>query len=129
MALTWNAENCPEKDLILGDDEWTLTQGIIFSTMWLGMGEITEKNWKEFYHRTQYGKAMGMSSGVLDGDGEPYEYTPQDIHRRIGLHTNVAYEAPTKFRKRLLESLTESADRKIRKFEKEMENDDAAQAS
>lgn len=52
MSLDWNATNVENYEEITTDEEWVVTEAIIFGTMAIDMGEITEANWQEFYART-----------------------------------------------------------------------------
>lgn len=52
MALNWKIDKCRDHEELTTDEEWPVTQALIFGTMSTGLWEITEANWREFYRRT-----------------------------------------------------------------------------
>lgn len=67
------------------------SQAIIFGTMPLGIGSITEENAAEFYARLAYYELL-FGAFVTRWDGEtsiPEPITPEDVRLHIGLRTNV----------------------------------------
>lgn len=87
MALTWDARDVRDYDQ-LTDNERVTRESLIWSTMAIGMGEITAENAQEFYTRLSLlEKITGASR--FDGDGNPLFFTPEDVKRFIGLRTNV----------------------------------------
>jgi len=94
------------------------TEVIITLTMVVGIPEITEKNWMEFFHRVRmcelaYGPYFGVPS-----KSDPF--TPKHIHDHIGLGTNASRITPTIFRKKIWEKLEKDslrmAERYVEKF-------------
>lgn len=63
-----------------------LSQSLVFLTMSVGIGNLTEKNAGEFYARM---KIIGLITKF------DYIITPADIKNHIGLSTNVLYESRT----------------------------------
>ena len=114
MPLTWNAQKC---DIDFDDDsEAVVTQTIVFMSAAIGMGAITEKNWKEFFIRSE---VVNMVKGpFMFKGGENYALTPEDIHRRISLQTNVTFESKTKWRSNFMKGLESDAQWKLRDFNK-----------
>ena len=93
MSLNWSIEGIKDyKELLVkgvdkdGEFEHTnpVTDGLVWMTMIVDIGRITEKNWKEFYLRAKMYEAL---------KGRYFyecELTPEMIHRHIGLYTNVS---------------------------------------
>lgn len=76
------------------------TKSLIFATMVVGIGRITEGNAAEFYARLH---AFERLSGTyLTEQGKDVYLTPEDVQRHIGLSTNVANETRAKWLKRVL---------------------------
>jgi hypothetical protein len=69
-----------------------VTHALIFVTMSVDIGKITEKNYREFYSRTKFVFALHGSTLVTLDDNEEYKYrdfTLAEVKAHIGLHTNV----------------------------------------
>lgn len=83
MALRWNLDAIKDKETICfnGDYLNPLTEGLIWATILVGMGTITEENAEEFYHRLQFVNRL---------DKEPDNITLTTIQEHIGLRTNVS---------------------------------------
>jgi hypothetical protein len=126
MTLDYSIANCRDWEELNSDEEWNVTQGIIFSTMWVGMGSITEKNWKQFYERLTIQSMLVGGSGLNakneNGEWVPYRYTPEDVYRRIGLTTNVSPKTDAVFRKDALDNVKYDINRDIEKFLSEKED-------
>jgi hypothetical protein len=112
MSLNWNISNIKNYEEICFsvDDDGEkylsgITEALIFHTMAIGMGEITEQNVSEFYNRASlYAKFFGNPIRYYDEQTEKYEtrrFTANEIKNHIGLSTNVSYESPTKWRNRI----------------------------
>jgi hypothetical protein len=89
-----------------GSERWhPITEALIWHTMAIGIGQITDANVSEFYSRSRlYSKLFGDPIQFYNEETEKYEtrpFTATEIHNHIGLSTNVSYEAPTKWRNRL----------------------------
>jgi hypothetical protein len=70
---------------------------LILSTMIVGLGEITEKNYVQFYNRINI---IERISGAYLWDSEtknPSYVEQDDIKRMIGLKVNVANQTKAKF--------------------------------
>lgn len=93
-----------------------VTEAMIFRTMSLDMGEITEKNWKEFMFRSRlYTKVFSAPMTRHDRDGSPegLDFSPEDIKSHIGLTTNVSTKSRAGFLKRVIRVLEREAERSI----------------
>lgn len=95
-------EGSPED--LEGDLQWGITNNLIWATMAVSMGSITEKNYEEFYRRM-------IVVGRLTTP--PYQVTLADVKRRIGLSTNVSTETPTKFANNMKRVIIDDADYKV----------------
>lgn len=84
MALTWDVTACPA--WVRSEQEWPITQALIFLSMPLGYGSITEKNAADVYAAIAvYESLVGPT---LTEDGKPTRITPGMVAGRIGLKTN-----------------------------------------
>ena len=82
---------------------------IIWATIAVDMGRITEKNWKEFYRR------MRMLD-IVEGRPyfqEPYKLTPDLIKGMIGLHTNVITKPASSFNAKVARIMTSKIDKEL----------------
>ena len=87
MALHWNIEDV--KANYKDDAVWPITNALIWGTMSVGMGEITKKNWQEFYTRCHMIETI-HGAWLINPDGKERPITPQDVYEHIGLHTNAS---------------------------------------
>ena len=87
MSLNWDVRKV--RDGVVWDAEGKMkprANVIIWSTIAIQLGEITEKNVDEFYRRLnlwQYGVSPLLTYG-----GEPYYLTLEDVRDMIGLKVN-----------------------------------------
>ncbi|MGZ4659692.1 MAG: hypothetical protein ACXVYB_00265 [Arthrobacter sp.] len=110
MSLNWNATEAPDWDKL----EWPQKESLIFSTMSVGIGAITEENCEEWYSRY-------LQTYLAYGWGEPY-LTLQHVKYGIGLRTNVfPKETPAAFRKKLIRIIEDKAAQQLRAAKKAME--------
>ena len=72
-----------------------VTEALIFMTMSVKLGSITEANADEFYARMHFVEQLG--GPFLTKKGEPYWITAEDVHAHIGLVCNVTTEPTAKF--------------------------------
>lgn len=123
MSLNWNAQDVHDIDALHGDEvQWEVTKAIVFRTMLTNMGEITEKNYEEFYTRIALcDRLFGSLIGLTDEDGEMKDYfiTLADVKRRIGLETNVPEQSKAKFNGWLVRTLRRDVERSIREQKEE----------
>lgn len=74
------------------------TQTLIFATMSVGLGSITEKNAEEFYRRLAWVERDGAFRRSSEGD---VPFTLEDVKAHIGMTTNVSDETKSKWNKRM----------------------------
>ena len=113
MALHWNLSGIKDsKDMCWVQDEdgnkddknyylHPVTNSLIWATLIIGMGSITEKNHKEFHLRClDLQKADGYQplTEISDGDGELRTFTYEEVKAHIGLKTNVTFIGQAKWR-------------------------------
>ena len=115
----WADENTTEQQI---RESWK-TQAIVFLTMAIGMGSITESNHREFATRIIMWE--DVNSSYLRLGGEAYRLTYQDIHRRIGLFTNVTEKTKAQFAKTIAQDLRNVVEHQV-SYEKPSEEAVAA---
>ena len=124
MSLNWNVEDVHDFEVLHEDENgsgWAITKAIVFRTMLINMGEITEKNCEEFYTRIALcDECLGPSLGMTDEDGEMKDYfiSLADVKRRIGLNTNVSEDSKAKFNGWLMRTMRSDIERSIREQKK-----------
>jgi hypothetical protein len=103
MSLRWQIPQVPAL-------ESGLFQAIIFATMVVDLGTITEKNADEFYRRVNlWQRHVEPFARQFTGERpEPYYFTREDIRQCIGLRTNVLDRTGARWAKRLLEAIEET---------------------
>jgi hypothetical protein len=90
----------------------TTTHTILLLSMQVGLGRITEVNWREWYTRlSMIEKLYGPMRATSDG---PVFLTPDEVRAHIGLRVNVADETKAKFNARMARFLREQASRALR---------------
>ena len=78
-------------------------QEIIYFTMYIGMREITEKNWEQFYNRVHLHQVIKGTQYYNEVRKKlvPSFITKEDVKRMIGLKTNASSYTKSKFLKLL----------------------------
>ena len=85
-----------------------VTRALTFHSSSIGMGEITKKNWKEFFIRVALYEAVEGASLHKTGASYPAiprPITKEDVVNHIGLATNVSDISANEFHKRLAKNL------------------------
>ena len=118
MSLNFDVSAVPESIRLVEENGKTVmaprTHALIFLTMSVGMGEITEKNWPKFWARVDAEQKLHgarLNRMNEDGEWEPQFLTPQDIRDHIGLRTNVNPWTVSQWRKHLTEHFLRRAER------------------
>lgn len=73
-----------------------VTESLIFKTMSVGIGEITEANAAEFYARVHLVEQIDGPSMFGMPEGRPDTITVEDVRQHIGLQTNATYKVETR---------------------------------
>ena len=94
MPLNYDLQNV-EAD-IKDKNVWPISNALVWGTLSIAMGTITEKNWKEFYTRCHMIETI-HGAWLRDKKGPRY-ITPDDVKSHIGLRTNVVTESNAKFK-------------------------------
>lgn len=107
-----NVENYDENYPATEDNRWNpITEEIVFASMAVGLGKITDKTAPEFYARMQIFAA---------NHGFVYSSTASDIKNHVGFSVNVSDETRSQWFKRTIRpAIDEAVDGCINKF-KEM---------
>jgi hypothetical protein len=102
MSLNWDTTKCDEQALDT-DEAKEVTKAIVFVTMAVDMGTITEANVGEFVERVRaYEKLRGTMMTTWDGEEmTDRPLTEEDIRLRIGLRTNVTTTSKRSFNAKL----------------------------
>lgn len=110
MPLTWDATTCADQSM-LDESEWAVTEALIFATMYVGLGEITDKTAEKFTQRLNvWSKVFGPAVTIATASGvEPLKITLADVQRRIGLRTNASRLTDQQFRGRMITALMRDA--------------------
>ena len=87
MSLNWNAEKVPDLARKRQENPGVL-DCLIWASLSIGMGEITEENVKEWVYRLRRHTFEGKPL-ILNRDGSTYEITEEVLRPWIGLRTNV----------------------------------------
>ena len=87
MSLDWNGKDVPDFDRKAQENP-AMLNCLIWVSLSIGMGEITEKNLKEWVYRLRRFAFEGKPL-LLNKDKTPYEITEETIRPWIGLRTNV----------------------------------------
>jgi hypothetical protein len=74
------------------------TQTLIFATMAVGLGTISEKNAEEFHRRLAWVERGGAFRRSAEGD---VPFTLDEVRAHVGMTTNVSDETKTKWNKRM----------------------------
>ena len=94
MSLNFDLSKIENRQSVCFDEDGYMrpvTEAIIWTTMAVGMGNITEKNWTEFWARYEVMRRV---------DGTKTFFQASDVKNHIGLHTNVfPEESRTKWMK------------------------------
>jgi len=117
MSLDWSISKCEDWEELTNDEEWPLTNALIWMTISTDIGEITEKNADEFYTRIRMVESVhGYSFFKTDPETKARKsaITYESIRRRIGLSTNVITKTPNQFNKRIIEAVRRYADDDMR---------------
>lgn len=106
MSLNWDLTDIHDSDNVCWiknesgyDVLHPRTESLIWLSMVIGMGTITEDNAAEFYSRVALYEKMFEVFCCRYEDGSRVEIpvSVEDIHAHIGLRTNVSYEKPHVF--------------------------------
>lgn len=121
MALRWNVDQIKDHENVCWIEAYgarrmnPVTETLIFGTMMVGLGEITDKNVDEFVARFRILERL-QGPFLNKGDGEPWYLSDEDFIAHIGLFCNVSNETRTKWVKRTFSEPTSITDDIARSF-------------
>lgn len=107
MSLDWNVANVKDYDTVCleefkgGKRLQKLTHDLIWATILVGLGTITEKNVEEWLIRLHALHKVDMLS-IQDENGERYVPCRAQLVSHIGLRTNASNETRRQFEKKIL---------------------------
>ncbi len=131
MSLDWDITEIKNHNEICkidieGDGTYVLhavTHAMIYNTMAIDIGHITEKNWEEVYRRSIiFDLATGRGPLIDNKTKENISFTPEDIRNHIGLRTNVIDKPLGQFKTKVFSIMVDTANRKLRNYEEEQTN-------
>jgi hypothetical protein len=107
MSLNWNLQKVEnfenfyveEKDGMFELNRVAHT--IIFHCMSIGISEITEKNWEQFYDRVTMWEKVKGTMYLNNETRQPLYTSKEDIKSMIGLTTNATDFSKSEFLKKL----------------------------
>lgn len=99
MSLNWNIEKVKDWEN-LNDEQRVVLDSIIWLSMAIGIGEITEDNYKEFFARIHM--IEKLFGGVIFRDRKYRTIKLDEVKDLIGLTTNVSKISRTQFNKNQL---------------------------
>jgi len=96
-----------------------VTEGLLFTSLIIGIKTITEKNWKDFYNRQHiWSKSCGGLSGDWDHHNNKWKLRPfsrEEIIDHIGIRTNASLKTKSQFFKHLYLTVEERTNREIKR--------------
>jgi hypothetical protein len=101
MSLDWDVGKVKDWKALQGKTESMVTDVLVWHTMSIGMGRITEANSDEFYARVNMFERVHEPS--LYKEDKPRYITREEVDRRIGLFTNASNLTRAQFMKRVWE--------------------------
>ena len=132
MSLNYDLRSVTNKDFLWrqGVESWgedpneqymsNKAQSIIFATMNVGMGEITESNYVKFW--TRYVAFWN----AIDGSYDSLYFSLEDVRTMIGLKTNVfPMVTDAAFRKTLISKFEARIESRVRKDVEALEAQDS----
>jgi hypothetical protein len=124
MALNWNVENIDNYKQVcwIGEGDKRrmnpVTETLIYGTISVGLGSITDKNVDEFAARFRIIEKVHGPFLIKDGD-KPWHLSDEDFIAHIGLSCNVSNETRAQWASRLFNkkqtSITEEIARNFRR--------------
>jgi hypothetical protein len=127
MSLDWSLKDVKDHELNCFKEEEgkrylkSVTHALLFATMPIGLGEISEKNITEFHWRNLFCEHTGLT--FLDYDGDKRVFTLEQLRMHIGLRTNVSKLTRKQFIKQRIENVERDVNWfTLKDFEKENSN-------
>ena len=129
MALTWDLRAIKDNDNLCyinkaeGEDKGEMspiTNTLIWSTMFVGLSKITDKNYKQFHKRLiELELASGGGLLVAD-DGHSRQPTIHEVKSHVGLITNASVQSNSQWSRNIARIIQETAEKRIKHEEQEV---------
>lgn len=118
MSLNWDVSEVKDHEEITAEGQpWVITETLIWYTMGIDMGRITEDNVNEVFARVMiWEQVNGTGMRKWNKETEDYESVPmtfEDVERRIGLSTNVTTRDREEWGERIAQILFDRADSEV----------------
>lgn len=102
MSLSWNVENIKNYKEVCWLEDGKLnpvTNALIWSTISVGLGSITDKNLDEFVARFRI--IEKLHGPTIYRDGKEAQLTDEEIAAHVGLYCNVSNETRAQWARRI----------------------------
>ena len=111
MALQWDITKCDPPEFVDEHERQGFFNSFIYMPMIVGIPNITESNWTEFYARVHALELLGggFRNKVLKSGLKPILFTPAEIKRWVGLETNASVLTRRQFSQKFQGMLNEYA--------------------
>lgn len=117
MSLNWNVSKCPGYNKGEQSEDFTNWRDLmIYGTMRVDMGSVTEQNIDDWLVRVEVCRRFGESFGTRAKEGGGFEQMYPDrkvLEMFVGLRTNVTTIPRKKWLKRVIDSIERDALRKM----------------
>lgn len=113
MSLDYDCTAFCEKRKMKTKKDKAVTTCLIWGAMLVDIGDITEKNIKEWMFRLEMLAQMDVHIGTTNGKG--WIPTQQDLEKRIGFKTNVYTTTRSKFEKKVIVMLRSHVARELKR--------------
>jgi hypothetical protein len=93
MSLDWNLTRIKDCDTVCFNEDREMSptvHALIWATMAVDLGEISDENYVEFYLRIKLYEQMFSAMRYTEPAGEPAYFTFEEVQLHIGLRTNVS---------------------------------------
>ncbi len=112
MALHWDMEKVKDRKELFDEVGSGIFDAIIWSTMAVGLGGITEKNVDKYFERLMI---LDKVDGPYLRDKEgPKSWDYATVKRFIGLSTNVANDSDAVFKKKIWDALVRDTKARVK---------------
>lgn len=114
MSLNWQFTD-KKRFAALSEEEKKSNHCFVWGCLYVDLGQITEKNAKEWYERYLIANEKTGPFYFEPGNGQKV-WTPslEDVQKRIGLQTNVTTKTRAFFNKKIARIVREELDREAR---------------
>ena len=86
MSLNWDVHSVRDWREVVDGEEYLITDALALTTIAVGIGNITRRNWNDFFERLD--TIQREDYALFKRDGQNFYFTKDHVERRIGLRTN-----------------------------------------